>query len=314
MINQKPLRIIFMGSPDFAVAPLKALHAAGHTIVAVYAQPPRPAGRGQKVQKTDVHMAAESLGLPIFTPATLKTPEEVERFKSFESDVVVVAAYGLILRQDILDTPRLGCINIHGSLLPRWRGAAPIHRAILAGDAQTGITIMHMDAGLDTGCMIATQTLDILPTDTYATMHNKMRDLGATMIVQTINELANTGTLPSQTQPEAGVTYANKIDKNERWLNWQQPSPHLQRQLQAFTPWPGVWCRQGDAMLRIVEAVSVAMPHNQPVGTLLNTEGIVACGENTAWQILKVQREGKQPVLWANFQHGANLPMGFVFS
>lgn len=312
-MTSKKLRIIFMGSPDFAVAPLKALHGAGHHIVAVYAQPPRPAGRGQKLQKTDVQMAAEDLGLPVFTPPTLKPLEEVERFKSFDADVVVVAAYGLILRQDVLDAPKLGCINIHGSLLPRWRGAAPIHRAILAGDAQTGITIMHMDAGLDTGDMISKQSLDITSADTYATMHNKMRDLGADMIVQAINELASKGTLPREIQPDDGVTYANKIDKNERWLNWQQPSSQLQRQLQAFTPWPGVWCQWGDGLLRVVEAVTIDMPHNKPVGTLLSADGIVACGDGTAWRLLKVQREGKQAVAWADFQNGANLPQGFVF-
>jgi methionyl-tRNA formyltransferase len=231
------MRIAFMGSPDFAVPALRALHAAGHEIAAVYCQPPKPAGRGQRETPCPVHRAAEALGLPVRTPARLKRDTaEHAAFAALDLDAAVVAAYGLILPRAMLEAPRRGCINIHASLLPRWRGAAPIHAAILAGDAETGITIMQMDEGLDTGPMLLAEATPIAPRETTATLHDRLAGIGARLILRVLAEA------PAATpQPEAGVTHAAKLTKADGVLDWRRPAAALDRQVRALNPWPGAY-------------------------------------------------------------------------
>ncbi|KAF1854091.1 hypothetical protein Lal_00005308 [Lupinus albus] len=235
-----PLRLVFMGTPDFAVPSLAALIEAGHQLVCVYSQPPRPAGRGQQVQKSPVHRFAEDHGIPVRTPKSLRTAEAQAEFADLKADAAVVAAYGLILPQPVLDAPRLGCVNVHGSLLPRWRGAAPIQRSILAGDAETGITIMQMDIGLDTGAMLSREAVAITAATTASSLHDDLAALGARMIVPALDGLA-AGTLAAVPQPEDGVTYAAKLTREDGRLDWTRPASFVERQVRALTPWPGCW-------------------------------------------------------------------------
>jgi methionyl-tRNA formyltransferase len=285
------MRVIFMGSPDFAVPALQALHAAGHEIVCVYSQPPRPAGRGQKLTNTAVHDAALQLGLVVRTPASLKPAEEVEAFQTLNADVAVVAAYGLILRQNVLDAPKFGCINIHGSILPRWRGAAPVQRAIQSGDTETGVTIMQMDKGLDTGPMLMLETLPIGPTDTTQTVMDAMAALGARMIVAALDKV-QANELHPQAQPADGVEYAHKIDKSESVIDWTQSAAQIDRTLRAFTPWPGIWTMiQGERIrlwqVEITDETEVAQP-----GTVIDAPLTIACGSG-ALRVKTLQRPGK---------------------
>lgn len=301
------MRIIFMGSPAFAVPALQALHAAGHEIVCVYSQPPRPQGRGHKLAKTAVHEAAEALGLDVRTPASLKPAEEVEAFQSLKADVAVVAAYGLILRKNILEAPTHGCINIHGSILPRWRGAAPVQRAIQMGDAETGVTIMQMDIGLDTGPMLSWETFPIQSDDTTQTAMDRMADLGARMIVQTLGDLQTTGLQP-QIQPEEGVEYAHKISKDESVIDWTKPAVEIERTLRAFTPWPGLWTSINGERLRLVQ-VSIVPVKDKVPGTVIAEPLTIACGEN-ALQVDKIQRAGRSVQTIAEFRNGFPITVG----
>jgi len=232
------LRLAFMGTPDFAVSALRMLVQAGHTIVAVYSQPPKPAGRGQEIRRSPVHRAASELNLKVRTPKTLRDEEEQKKFADLNLDAAIVVAYGLILPPPILAAPRFGCFNIHASLLPRWRGAAPIQRALLAGDTETGITIMQMDAGLDTGPMLAQDKLPITPQTTAETLHDSLSIRGAMLIGRVLNDLvAEKITLIPQ--PEEGVTYAAKLTRGEGRIDWNKPASELERQIRAFEPWPG---------------------------------------------------------------------------
>lgn len=284
------MRVIFMGSPEFSVGALKALAAAGHEIVAVYSQPPRPKGRGQGIEKTAVHLAAEEMGYPVFTPASLKPEEEVARFQSFQADVAVVAAYGLILRRNILEAPRMGCINIHASLLPRWRGAAPIQRAIESGDTESGITTMQMDIGLDTGPMLLIETTPITAADTAQTLHDKLAEIGARLIVKTLAEM------PAPiTQPEDGITYAHKLTKEESQIDWTQSAEAIERKLRAMTPWPGLSLEYKGERFRVHKA-EITDQSGEP-GTIIAAPFVVACGDK-ALRITEIQRAGKnkQPI------------------
>lgn len=247
------LRIVFAGTPEFSVPALDALHAAGHEIVAVYTQPDRPAGRGRAVAAGPVKVRALGLGLRVEQPATLKTPEAVAQLAALEPDLMVVVAYGLILPQDILDVPDLGCLNIHASLLPRWRGAAPIHRAILAGDARTGISIMKMDAGLDTGPVLLTRSTGIGARENAGSLHDRLAALGAEAIVVAIDEWRS-GRVRPVPQPEEGVTHAAKIRKEEATIDWSRPADEIGRQVRAFNPWPVAETRWAGQQLRIWEA------------------------------------------------------------
>ncbi len=306
------LRLAFMGTPDFAVPILKALAEAGHEIAAVYAQPPRPAGRGQKERPTPVQAYAESRGWKVRTPKTLKTPDAQAEFAALKLDAAVVVAYGLLLPQAVLDAPRLGCINVHASLLPRWRGAAPIQRAILAGDAETGVTIMQMEAGLDTGPMLLKEAVPIGPEATAQDLHDRLAALGAAMINRALAGLVD-GSLQPQPQPDEGATYAAKIDKAEGRLYWRESATDLDRRVRAFTPWPGAYfeveTEKGRERVKVL-AAEVRSEGGLP-GTVLDARATIACGEG-ALRLVTVQRAGKAPMEADAFLRGFALPAGTV--
>jgi methionyl-tRNA formyltransferase len=308
------MNIIFMGTPDFSVPILQAL-AAQHQILAVYCQPPRPAGRGKADRPSAVQLAAEALGLPVRYPVSLKSAEAQAEFAALGADIAVVVAYGLILPQAVLDAPRMGCVNIHASLLPRWRGAAPIHRAIMAGDLETGICIMQMEAGLDTGPVLARAALPIGASETTAELHDRLSVLGADMIVQILPRLP----LPAQPQPDAGVSYAAKIDKSEARVNWACSAVEIVRQINGLSPFPGAWVEIGGErvkLLRAAVATGQGYAGQDGVGqggVGQNNAGahlggfVIACGLG-AVQILEVQREGKRRGSAAEYLRGASLP------
>jgi methionyl-tRNA formyltransferase len=295
------LRIVFAGTPDFAVPALEALHAAGHEVVAVYTQPDRPAGRGQEVASGPVKRCAQALGLPVEQPATLRTPEAVAGLQGCDADLMVVAAYGLNLPPAVLELPRLGCWNIHASLLPRWRGAAPIHRALLAGDAFTGITIMQMDAGLDTGPMLLRRPVAIGAREDGGALHDRLAALGAEAIVAAIDEHA-AGRLKPLLQPAEGVTYAPKIRKEEARIDWSAPAETIDRQVRAFNPWPVAETRWLDRQLRVWSAEPAPAGLGEP-GKVLEAGGgriVVATGEG-ALALTRVQLAGRRAMTAAEF-------------
>jgi methionyl-tRNA formyltransferase len=299
------MRLAFMGSPDFAVPALRALHAAGHDIAAVYCQPPRPAGRGQKETPCPVHRAARDLGLPVRTPARLKRDTaEHAAFAALGLDAAVVAAYGLILPRAMLDAPLRGCINIHASLLPRWRGAAPIHAAILAGDAESGVTIMRMEEGLDTGPMLLKEAVPIGPHMTVQALHDALAACGARLILRALAEDP-----PPVPQPEAGVTYAPKLTKADGRLDFTRDAAALERQLRALNPWPGTFFTFGGEQIRVL-AGRVERGAGAP-GTLLDDAALVACGDG-ALRLLRLQRPGRAPLDADAFLRGFPLPRGAV--
>lgn len=293
------MRIIFMGTPDFSVPALRAL-AARHQIVAVYSQPARAAGRGQKPRPSPVQRTAEELGLPVLTPQRLRDPCDQADFAAHQADLAVVVAYGLILPQAILDAPRLGCLNIHASLLPRWRGAAPIHRAILAGDTETGVAIMQMQAGLDTGPVLAESRIPIGASDTTADLHDRLAQIGADLVVQTIDRLP----LPATPQPSGGITYAHKIEKSEARIDWTRPAAEIDRQIRGLSPFPGAWCMVGDERVKLLRS-RLADGQGEPGAVL--TGFTVACGDG-AVTITQAQRSGKKPVSADEFLRGLPLP------
>ncbi|TKD26000.1 methionyl-tRNA formyltransferase [Rhodobacter capsulatus] len=294
------MRVIFMGTPAFSVPVLEAL-AARHQVVAVYSQPPRPAGRGKALRPSPVQARAEALGLPVRHPLNFKAPEDRDAFADLNADIAVVVAYGLILPQVILDAPRRGCLNIHASLLPRWRGAAPIHRAILSGDAETGICIMQMEAGLDTGPVLLREALTIGATETTGELHDRLSALGARMICDTLDRLDG---LTPEPQPEAGVTYAAKIDKAEAKIDWSRPAAELVRLVNGLSPFPGAWCEVAGERVKLLRADLVA-GSGEP-GTVLQGFDI-ACGTG-ALRVLEAQREGKKPMPSADILKGLVLP------
>jgi methionyl-tRNA formyltransferase len=298
------MRLLFMGTPDFARTALAALFAAGHEVVAVYCQPPKPAGRGMAEQKSPVQRFAEEHALPVRTPRRLRDPAAQAELAAFGADVGVVAAYGLILPAPILAAPRLGCLNIHGSLLPRWRGAAPIQRALLAGDAETGITIMQMDEGLDTGAMLLREAVAIAPDETGASLHDKLAALGARMIVDALARLA-VGQLPATPQPADGVTYAAKLTRDDGRLDWRKPAAALERQVRALTPWPGAWFETGGERIKVL-ATRLAPGGGAP-GTVIGPGLTIACGDG-ALRLARVQRAGRAAMDDDAFLRGAALP------
>ena len=280
------MRIIFMGTPDFSVPVLDALVDAGHDVVAVYSQPPRPAGRGKKDRPSPVQARAQALGLAVCHPVSLRDADAQAEFAAFNADVAVVVAYGLILPQIVLDAPRMGCLNIHASLLPRWRGAAPIHRAIMAGDAQTGVCIMQMEAGLDTGPVLLREAMDIGAAETTGVLHDRLSQMGAELIVQAITQL---GDLSPQVQPDDGVTYAAKIDKAEARVDWNRPTVEVDRQIRGLSPFPGAWCMVGDERVKLL--ASRIADGLDAAGTVMNGFTI-ACADG-AIAVTRVQRAGK---------------------
>ena len=302
------LRIVFAGTPDFAVPALDALHAAGHGLAAVYTQPDRPAGRGQSLNESPVKRRAVELGLPLEQPATLRTAEAAADLAAYRPELMVVVAYGLILPSAILGVPRLGCWNIHASLLPRWRGAAPIQRAILAGDTTTGITIMQMDAGLDTGPMLLGRPLPIGVRENGGQLHDRLAALGAESIVAAVEQFV-AGRLAAVRQPDEGATYAAKIRKQEAVIDWRQSSVQIDRQVRAFNPWPVAETRWQGQQLRIWEAESVAADGDGEPGRVLEAAGgrlLVAAGEG-ALQLHRVQLAGRRAMTAAEFLNAHSL-------
>ncbi len=300
------LRIVFMGTPDFAVVGLKALIAAGHDIVCVYTQPPRRAGRGQSDRPSPVDAFASDTGIEVRTPTTLKAAEEQAAFGALDADVAVVAAYGLILPKAMLAAPRHGCVNIHASLLPRWRGAAPIVRAILAGDKQTGVTIMRMDEGLDTGPMLMRESVTIAPAATAGDLHDALAALGARMIVEALAQL-EAGTLTETAQLQDGVTYAAKIDKAETRLDWTRPAVDLERMVRAFAP--GAWFAIDGERIRVL-AAEIAGGGGKP-GEVLDANLTIACGGG-ALRPTRLQRAGKAAMDAGAFLRGKAVAAGTV--
>jgi methionyl-tRNA formyltransferase len=294
------MRVIFMGTPDFSVPVLEAL-ARDHDVVAVYSQPPRPAGRGKKDRPSPVQLCAEKLGIEVRTPRNFKAPEDREAFAALNADIAVVVAYGLILPQAVLDAPAKGCLNIHASLLPRWRGAAPIHRAVMAGDAQTGICIMQMEAGLDTGPVLLREATDIGATETTGVLHDRLSDMGARLI---LDALAQIDSLTPEVQPEAGVTYAAKIDKAEARIDWSRPAAELVRHINGLSPFPGAWVAIGDERVKLLHAA--LSKGNGPAGRVLHGFTI-ACGTG-ALEVLQAQRPGKRPMAAQDILRGLDLP------
>jgi len=293
------MRVIFMGTPEFSVPVLRAL-AARHEVACVYSQPPRPAGRGKAERKSPVQVVAEELGLPVRHPLSLKSAAEQEAFAVLNADVAVVVAYGLILPQPVLDAPRLGCLNIHASLLPRWRGAAPIQRAIMAGDRQTGVCIMQMEAGLDTGPVLMRRAAEIGAEETAAGLHDRLSVLGAELIVQALDLLP----LPAEPQPAEGVTYAAKIDKAEARVDFTRPAAEVDRLIRGLSPFPGAWVEVAGERVKLLRS-RLAEGQGEP-GQVLHGFTI-ACGEG-AVEVLEAQREGKRPMPVGEVLRGLALP------
>jgi methionyl-tRNA formyltransferase len=307
MMGSQKLRLAFMGTPDFSVLTLRALGDAGHDIAAVYTQPPKPVGRGYAVHKSPVHIAAEEMALTVRTPKTLRDTEEQKFFALLDLDIAVVVAYGLILPQAVLDAPRLGCINIHFSLLPRWRGAAPVQRAILAGDKETGINIMQMAAGLDTGSILLREKVPITATSTARALLDDLAGRGATQTLRALQGLA-TGTLKATPQPTEGITTAAKLTKEDGRIDWSKSAEEIERQLRALQPWPGCFFMLGDEPIKLLKAKIVNGKSVAP-GTLLDENFTVVCGRD-ALQLITVQRAGKGPTDGASFLRGARLLIG----
>jgi len=303
-----PLRLIFMGTPDFAVPTLLELVAHGHDIAAVYTRAAKPAGRGMKLQPTPVEIEATRLGLPVLTPTTLKTPEAEATFRAHLADAAVVVAYGMILPQNILDVPPLGCFNLHGSLLPRWRGAAPINRAIMAGDAESGVMVMKMDAGLDTGDVAMAERIAITDAMTAQDLHDALAPLGADLMGRAMGALER-GRLQLSRQSEIGVTYAAKIDKAEARIDWTRPAHAVLRHIHGLSPFPGAWCEvpiDGELVRVKILRCALADGAGEP-GDLRDEHLTVACGDDGAIRIIELQRAGKAPMKAVDFLRGTPL-------
>ncbi|MEO0548772.1 MAG: methionyl-tRNA formyltransferase [Pseudomonadota bacterium] len=315
----KPLRIAFMGSPDFSVPVLAALVEAGHEIACVYSQPPRPAGRGKKLRPTPVHQWAEENGFEVRTPRSLKKPDQQEAFAELELDAAVVVAYGLILPQAILDAPRLGSMNMHASLLPRWRGAAPIHRAVMAGDEITGVQAMMMEAGLDTGPILATEKTRIFSFDTTQTVHDRLAGLAADLAVRALAGLADGSMIP-QPQSDDGVVYAHKVSSDDQRIDWTCPAAEIDRQIRGLSPFPGAWCHftpaGEDTPLRMKVLMSrlddSKAPSAQP-GEVIDDALLVRCGDGACIRVLRAQKPGSKAMDAETLLRGLPMPAGSHF-
>ena len=306
-----PLRIIFMGTPDFSVPVLTALHAAGHEIVAVYSQPPRPAGRrGLELKAPPVHEAAEALGIEVRTPVNFKAEEDREAFRALNADVAVVVAYGLLLPKAILEGTRLGCYNGHASLLPRWRGAAPIQRAIMAGDAETGMMVMKMDVGLDTGPVALTARVAIGETMTAGELHDALSEAGAALMVEAMGKL-EAGDLPLTPQPEEGVVYAAKISKEETHIDFSKPARDVHNHIRGLSPFPGAWFEAeiGGKPERIKVLASALADGSGAPATVIGEDATIACGSG-AVRLVRLQKAGGKPLPATEFLRGTPLPTG----
>jgi len=308
----QPLSLIFAGTPEFSVPALEALIASRHRVLAVYTQPDRPAGRGQQVTMSAVKQCALKHQLPVEQPQTLKNAEAVEHLAQWSADLMIVVAYGLLLPKNVLETPRLGCVNIHASLLPRWRGAAPIQRSIQAGDKETGVTIMQMDVGLDTGPMLLERVTPIFPRETAATLHDRLSTIGAEAIVEAIDTIAAGKAIP-RAQPQEGATYAAKIRKEEALIDWTQPAVDIDRLVRAFNPWPIAETKLNGQQLRVWEATPLATQTSAAPGTVIATSaaGIDVATGSGILQLTRVQAAGRKAMPAADFLK-ANRPEGAV--
>jgi len=299
-----PLRIVFMGTPSFAVPTLTEILGQGHEVVAVYTQPPRAAGRGMALRQSPVQEAAERFGLPVFSPTSLKSAEEQERFASFEADVAVVVAYGLLLPPAILAAPEHGCLNLHASLLPRWRGAAPIARAIMAGDSETGVMVMQMEADLDTGPVVMSERVPIGPDQTAGELTERLSRLGADLMVRALAALSR-GALDARPQPKEGATYAKKIEKSETRIDWSRSAAEIHNHIRGLSPDPGAWFEldtgKGPERIKVLRS-ALADGEGKP-GTVLDDRLTIACGSG-AVRLIEVQRAGKQPAKAEEFLRG----------
>ena len=304
----QPLDLAFMGTPEFAVPTLAALLEAGHRVKAVYSQPPRPVGRGHHTHPSPVHAFAESRGLEVRTPLSLKSPQEQAAFSALNLDVAVVVAYGMILPQAILDAPQYGCVNLHASVLPRWRGAAPIQRAILDGDAETGVTLMKVEFALDAGPILAIDRVPIDAVTTTKSLHDRLSQVAAGMIVPGLAGYVD-GTLPPRIQPQSGITYARKLEKDEGRIRWTDSAAQIDRQVRALNPWPGVWFEFRGERIRVLEARPVS--GSGPAGTVIRAPLVVACGCD-AIEFIKVQRPGKAPLSAQDMLRGHAIGTGSV--
>ena len=315
----QPLRIAFMGSPDIAVGVLKALIEAGHEIACVYSQPPRPAGRGQKLTPTPVHAYAESRGIEVRTPKSLKKAPEQEAFAALGLDAAVVVAYGLILPQAVLDAPRLGCLNMHASILPRWRGAAPIQRAIMAGDTETGVDAMLMDAGLDTGPVLASLRTPIGTDDTAGSVHDRLALLAADLAPRALAGLAD-GSLTPQPQPDDGITYAHKLGPDDQKVDWVRPARDVDCQIRGLSPFPGAWCywtppgSTDPVRLKLLGSRRSGRETSAPAGMVLDDRLLVACGDGGAVRITRLQKPGGKPLDAEVFLNGQPIPPDTMLS
>jgi len=306
--DDAPLRLIFMGTPDFSVPVLQALIDAGHDVVCVYSQPPRKSGRGQKVNLTPVHAFAETQGIEVRTPLSLKGADEQQAFADLNADCAIVVAYGLILPKAILEAPKYGCLNAHASILPRWRGAAPIQRAIEAGDDVSGVTIMQMDEGLDTGKMLLVQPVEITKKTTGQTLHDDLSMESARLVLEALRAVAGGYTKP-QAQPDEGVTYAKKLDKQESQVDWGQTADEIDQRIRAFSPWPGTWFAHAGERIKIINATVVADMTGEP-STRLDADGLIIACCDGALRLETLQRSGKSPTDVASFLRGYDIPVG----
>jgi len=308
------LRLAFMGTPDFAARSLAEIAAAGHEVARVYTQPPRRRGRGQAEQKTPVHQLAEVLGIPVSTPESFRDPQVIEEFASLDLDVAAVVAYGQILPQAALDAPRLGCLNLHASLLPRWRGAAPIQRAIMAGDETTGVQIQQMEAGLDTGPILLSETVAIAPTDTAASLHDKLMETGALMWPRALSALER-DSLEAVPQSEEGVTYAKKISSEEARIDWTRPAGELANHVRGLSPFPGAWFEldTGKEAVRVKVLMAKGETGSGAPGEVLDGNLLIACGEG-ALRLVRLQRAGKGAMDATDFLRGNSVEPGTVLA
>jgi methionyl-tRNA formyltransferase len=302
------MRLIFMGTPDFALPTLIEIVGRGHEVVAVYTRAPKPAGRGMDLQETPVARKARRFSIPILTPKTLRTDEALAEFRAHNADAAVVVAYGLILPRPILEAVRLGCFNVHASLLPRWRGAAPINRAVMAGDAESGVTIMRMEQGLDTGPMAMAERLRIAADMTAGDLHDELARLGADLMVRALGALER-GTLQLTQQPDEGVTYASKIEKGETRIDWSKSWQQVHDHCRGLSPFPGAWFEQAGTRIKVLR--STRGDGSGPPGTVLDDALTIACGEG-AVRLMEVQRAGKQPMRVDDFLRGTKIAAGTV--
>ncbi|MBN03784.1 methionyl-tRNA formyltransferase [Ponticaulis sp.] len=305
------MRLAFMGSPDFAVPSLKALIAAGHDIVCVYSQPPRPAGRGKQLRNTPVHDAALNAGIEVRHPASLKSQEEKDAFAALDLDAAIVVAYGLILPKAVLAAPKYGCINLHGSLLPRWRGAAPMQRAIMAGDLVTGVQTMQMEAGLDTGPVYLTAETPITQKDTAGSIHDRLAELGGPLLLETLAGL-DAGTLTAEPQAEDGVTYAHKLGPEDTRIDWTKPAAEIDCQIRGLSPFPGAWfeVEQNGKRVRVKALMSELTDGKGDAASVTDDQLTIACGDDYAVRLTRVQKAGKSACSAEDFLRGNPLKAG----